>query len=51
MRFLYTSDLHYVLKQFDWLLSEAADFDLVVIGGDLLDMSSVLDADVQIAIV
>ncbi len=51
MRFLYTSDLHYALKQFDWLLSEAADFDLVVIGGDLLDLSSALDADVQITIV
>jgi Icc-related predicted phosphoesterase len=51
MRFLYASDLHYALKQFDWLLSEAADFDLVVIGGDLLDLSSALDADVQITIV
>lgn len=51
MRFLYVSDLHYALKQFDWLLSEAADFDLVVIGGDLLDLSSALDADVQITIV
>ncbi len=51
MRLLFVADLHYSLKQFDWLLSEAADFDLVVIGGDLLDLSSALDADVQITIV
>lgn len=51
MRLLFVADLHYSLKQFDWLLSEAGDFDLVVIGGDLLDLSSALDADVQIAIV
>jgi Icc-related predicted phosphoesterase len=51
MRLLFVSDLHYSLKQFDWLLSQAQDFDAVVIGGDLLDLSSALDADVQIAIV
>lgn len=51
MRLLFVSDLHYSLKQFDWLLSEAAEFDLVIIGGDLLDLSSALDADVQITIV
>jgi len=51
MRLLFVADLHYSLKQFDWLLSQAGDFDLVIIGGDLLDLSSSLDADVQIAIV
>jgi Icc-related predicted phosphoesterase len=34
-----------------WLLAHAAEFDVAVIGGDLLDLSSPLDADVQIAIV
>ncbi len=51
MSLLFVSDLHYSLKQYDWLLSQAGDFELVVIGGDLLDLSSPLDADVQITIV
>lgn len=51
MRLLFVADLHYSLKQFDWLLARAEDFDVVVIGGDLLDLASPLDADVQIAIV
>lgn len=51
MRVLFVADLHYSLKQFDWLLAEAGDFDLVIIGGDLLDLASALDADIQIAIV
>lgn len=51
MRLLFVADLHYSLKQFDWLLAHAGGFDVVVIGGDLLDLSSPLDADVQIAIV
>ena len=50
MRLLFVADLHYSLKQFDWLLAQAGDFDLVIIGGDLLDLASSLDADVQIAI-
>lgn len=51
MRLLFVADLHYSLKQFDWLLAEAGGFDLVAIGGDLLDLASPLDADIQIAIV
>lgn len=51
MRLLFVADLHYSLKQFDWLLAQAADYDATVIGGDLLDLGSGLDADVQIAIV
>ncbi len=51
MRLLFVSDLHYSLKQFDWLLAHAGEYDVAVIGGDLLDLSSALDADVQIAIV
>jgi Icc-related predicted phosphoesterase len=48
---LFVADLHYSLKQFDWLLAHAGEYDVAVIGGDLLDLSSALDADVQIAIV
>ena len=51
MRLLFVADLHYTLKQFDWLLALAPEFDVVVIGGDLLDRGSALDADVQITIV
>lgn len=51
MRLLFVADLHYELKQFDWLLSHASDFDAVIIGGDLLELGSTLDPDVQIAVV
>jgi Icc-related predicted phosphoesterase len=51
MRLLFVSDLHYSLKQFDWLLAHADEYDVMVIGGDMLDLSSALDPDVQIAIV
>ena len=37
MRVLFVSDIHYSLKQLDWLCGAAAGFDLLVIGGDLLD--------------
>ena len=39
MRILVVSDLHYTLKQLDWVTAVAPDYDLVVIAGDLLDMS------------
>lgn len=51
MRLLFVADLHYSLKQFDWLLAHAHLYDVTAIGGDLLDLSSSLDADVQITIV
>ncbi len=51
MRLLFVADLHYTLKQFDWLLAHAGEYELAVIGGDLLDLGSALEADVQIAIV
>ncbi len=51
MRLLFVADLHYSLKQFDWLAAHAGDYDVTVIGGDLLDLASPLDPDVQIAIV
>ena len=51
MRLLFVADLHYSLKQFDWLTAHAGDYDLAVIGGDLLDLGSALDSDVQIVVV
>jgi Icc-related predicted phosphoesterase len=51
MKMLFVADLHYTLKQLDWLVANAGRFDLVVIGGDLLDIGSALDFDVQIVVV
>jgi Icc-related predicted phosphoesterase len=42
MKILYVADLHYSLKQFDWLLANAGPFDVVAIGGDLLDAAGAL---------
>ncbi len=51
MRLLFVADLHYSLKQFDWVVNHARDYDLVAIGGDLLDLSSALDREVQVVVV
>jgi Icc-related predicted phosphoesterase len=51
MRCLLLSDLHYALKQFDWASKVAGDFDLVVIAGDHLDLSSAVDLRAQMVVV
>ena len=51
MQILLVSDLHYTLKQLDWVASVAGDFDLVVLAGDLLDISSIVEPDAQIAVI
>lgn len=51
MKILVVADLHYSLKQFDWIKSQASRFDLIVIAGDVLDMSSAVDLDVQIVVI
>jgi Icc-related predicted phosphoesterase len=51
VRILVVSDLHYVLPQLDWVVSVAGDHDLVVVAGDLLDISSFVEPDAQIAVV
>ena len=40
MKILITADLHYQEHWFRWLLDRAADYDLICIAGDLLDMFS-----------
>lgn len=47
MRLLLISDLHYTLTQFDWVVARASDFDLVVMAGDQLDISSTLPLAAQ----
>jgi Icc-related predicted phosphoesterase len=48
---LLVSDLHYTLPQFDWVVEASGGFDLVVLAGDLLDISSVVPLDVQAFVV
>lgn len=51
MRILSVADLHYTLKQFDWIRQVADSFDLLIIPGDLLDIVSVVDLDTQILVI
>jgi len=51
MKILITADIHYTLKQYDWLVRIAPSFDLVILAGDLLDAFSNVDPRVQIAVV
>ena len=47
MRLLLVSDLHYNLRQLDWVVRMAPQHDLVVLAGDSLDISSPVALDVQ----
>jgi predicted phosphodiesterase len=49
MRILLVSDLHYTLKQLDWVLSVSGDYDLVVMAGDHLDIASIVEYIARIA--
>jgi len=51
MRILMVGDVHYDLRQLDWVLARAAEYELVVIVGDLLDISSTVPLDAQIPVV
>jgi len=51
MRILLVSDLHYSLRQYDWIASTASGFDAVAIAGDHLDVVSPVSVDAQIAAV
>lgn len=48
MRYLVASDLHYELKQLDWIMAEAPGFDAVVLAGDHLDVGGRVDLRAQI---
>jgi len=49
MRILLTSDLHYKLRQYDWVIGAASNFDATVIAGDHIDAFSPVPGIVQIA--
>jgi Icc-related predicted phosphoesterase len=51
MQMLIVSDLHYALKQFDWVTNAAGEYDVVVLAGDHLDIRSNVEPDAQIAMV
>jgi Icc-related predicted phosphoesterase len=51
MKCLLVADLHYALKQYDWLLNAAPGFDVVIIAGDHLDLSSHVPRPAQIVVV
>ncbi|MBM4246216.1 MAG: phosphohydrolase [Deltaproteobacteria bacterium] len=51
MRGLLVSDLHYSLKQLDWVREASAGFDLAVVAGDTLDISSTVALGAQIVVV
>lgn len=49
MRILLASDLHYKLRQYDWLVGAAPRFDAVVVAGDHIDTVSTVPGAVQVA--
>jgi Icc-related predicted phosphoesterase len=51
MRCLVVADLHYSLPQFDWVVNEADRFDLVILAGDHLDLSSLVEGWAQTVVV
>lgn len=51
MKCLLVADLHYALQQYDWVTDAVDDYDVVVIGGDLLDVSGFVDGRVQIVVI
>lgn len=51
MKLLLVSDLHYTLRQWDWVSVAADRFDLVVVAGDLLDLASIVPLEAQIVVV
>lgn len=50
MQLLLVSDLHYSLRQLDWLVEAASEFDVVVLAGDQLDIASAVEVDAQIVV-
>ncbi|MFO1036625.1 MAG: metallophosphoesterase [Geminicoccaceae bacterium] len=51
MRVLIVADIHYSLRQYDWVLKHGPAFDLVVVAGDLLDLAGHVDIETQIVVV
>ncbi len=50
MRCLIVADLHYSLPQFDWVVDCADQYDVVIMAGDHLDLSSAVDMRAQVVV-
>ncbi len=51
MRILLVADLHYTLRQLDWVTAAADGQDLVVLAGDHLDIASPVPLEAQVAVI
>jgi Icc-related predicted phosphoesterase len=51
VRILLVSDLHYSLKQFDWIVSRAHEYDLLVVAGDSLNVAAPLPLEAQSVVI
>jgi Icc-related predicted phosphoesterase len=51
MRILLVADLHYTLPQLDWVVGEAATYDLVVLAGDHLDIAGTVPLAAQCVVI
>ena len=51
MKLLTIGDLHYNMRQFDWVVANASNYDMIIIAGDLLNIAGHLDLDTQILVV
>jgi Icc-related predicted phosphoesterase len=50
VRILVASDVHYRLPSLDWLCSVAAEYDAIVLAGDLLDIANPVPIHAQIVV-
>jgi Icc-related predicted phosphoesterase len=51
MKYLLVSDLHYTLKQLDWLQKAADGYDVIIVAGDHPDISSTVGLEAQIVVI
>ncbi len=51
MKCLLVADIHYDLRKFDWVVEAAAHVDVVVLAGDHLEVSSMVDRPAQTLVV
>ena len=51
MRILAVSDLHYSLKQLDWVAAHSSDYQLVVVAGDSLDVAGIVPLEAQSVVI
>ncbi len=51
MRCLVVADLHYSLPQYDWVVNVAEQYDLIIIAGDHLDLSSLVEGRAQTVVI